>query len=82
MVRRPGPRLQLETRIKLPAAALVRLAEGKTTTSIWYCPAMAPGVAFQGPALILEDMATLLVLPDFDGWMDNLGHINLQARNP
>jgi N-methylhydantoinase A/oxoprolinase/acetone carboxylase beta subunit len=54
---------------------------GRTKTSIWYRPYLAPGGVFHGPALIVEDMATLLVLPEFDGRVDDLGHIHLQTRN-
>jgi N-methylhydantoinase A/oxoprolinase/acetone carboxylase beta subunit len=38
------------------------------------------GMAFRGPVLIVEEMATLLVLPEFDGRVDSLGHIHVQFR--
>ena len=76
----PSPLRHLGPRIDLPAAAEVWLPEGRTHTPIWYRPTLIPGITFRGPALIVEDMATLLVLAEFDGWVDDFGHIHLQAR--
>jgi N-methylhydantoinase A/oxoprolinase/acetone carboxylase beta subunit len=67
-------------RIKVPEATEVWLDTGKTTTPVWYRQTLATNIRFHGPALIIEDMATILVLPEFNGWVDDLGHIHLQAQ--
>jgi N-methylhydantoinase A len=76
------PLCRSETPVKVPDTSMVWLTEGRIKTPIWYRSALSPGMIFRGPLLILEDMATLLVLPEFDGWVDNLGHIHLQVREP
>jgi N-methylhydantoinase A/oxoprolinase/acetone carboxylase beta subunit len=65
--------------ITLPDTAMVWLVTGRTKTPIWYRPSLTPGFVFQGPALIVENTATTLVLPEFDGRVDDLGHIHLQV---
>lgn len=77
----PTPVGQSAVRIQLPYTTTVWLEAGRIKTPIWYRPYLAPGAVFHGPGLIVEDMATLLVLPEFDGRVDDLGHIHLQTRN-
>jgi N-methylhydantoinase A len=65
----------------LPRRGRVRLPRGPATVPFYYGPDLDPGFAFSGPALILEDYSTLLVLPGFQGRVLPRGQI-LLSRGP
>jgi N-methylhydantoinase A/oxoprolinase/acetone carboxylase beta subunit len=68
----------LRSRVSLPSRAQVRLPEGPAVVALHYRPGLSPGFSFQGPALLAEDHATLLVLPGFRGEVVDGGHVFLQ----
>ncbi|MFP3867490.1 MAG: hydantoinase/oxoprolinase family protein [Desulfobacteraceae bacterium] len=61
----------------LPSATEVWLPQGRARVPVYYRPHLPVGFDFGGPALIVEDFATLLVLPRFCGRVDAWGHIQL-----
>lgn len=61
-----------------PAQIEIWLPEGRAQVAVHYRPRLPGGFSFKGPALIVEDFATLLVLPEFSGQVDAWGHIHLQ----
>jgi N-methylhydantoinase A/oxoprolinase/acetone carboxylase beta subunit len=65
-------------RLSLPRSTSVWLPEGPVSLPLFYRPEMAPGLVFPGPALVLEDHATLLVLDGFQGEVLDQGHILLR----
>jgi N-methylhydantoinase A len=73
------PRLepQLSTLVSIPRQGQVWLQEGPATIPFYDRRELAPGGSFSGPALVLEDYATLLVLPGFRGEVLSRGHILL-----
>jgi N-methylhydantoinase A len=66
---RPEARPPREGRVWLPG--------GPATVTFYYLPELEPGCTFPGPALVLEDYSTLLVLPGFRGRVLPQGHILL-----
>jgi len=62
----------------LPSRARVWLPEGPAMVGLHYRPQLARGFAFPGPALLVEDHATLLVLPGWRGEVVEDGNIFLQ----
>jgi N-methylhydantoinase A len=62
----------------LPRRHLVTLASGPETVPLYWRPALEPGFTFPGPALILEEFATHLVLPGFRGEVTAAGHLVLR----
>lgn len=74
------PRLEMEigpSMPSLPAEVELWLPEGQARLPVYYRPRLCPGYSFQGPALVLEDFATLLILPEFSGRIDRWGNIHL-----
>jgi N-methylhydantoinase A len=65
-------------RLRLPPSGVVWLPSGPVTVPLYYRPQLAPGLAFPGPALVLEDHATLLVHPGFQVKVLGGGHLWLQ----
>ena len=65
-------------RLNLPRSTSVWLARGPATVPLYCRPELAPGRTFSGPALVLEDHATLLVLDGFRGEVLDRGHILLR----
>ncbi len=55
----------------------VCLPRGPAMVPFLYGPDLKPGFTFQGPALLLEDYSSLLVLPGFQGLVLPQGHILL-----
>ncbi len=55
-------------------------SEGPASLPLYYRPQLPSGYAFWGPALVLEDYASLLVLPDFRGEVLPQGHVLLTRR--
>ncbi len=81
----PLPRFQPAaslSRPALPRQARVCLPGGPATVPLYYLPELKPGTALEGPALVLEDFATLLVLPGFSGEMLAQGQVLLRRQNP
>jgi len=74
------PKLQpvAASRVRLPREGEVWLPQGPVTAPFYYRPELAPGTAIQGPALVLDDYATLLVLPGFRGEVLDQGHLLLR----
>lgn len=66
---------------QISATVPVWLAQGEKTIPVRWRGALAPHQVFTGPVLILEDLATLLVLPGFEGWADDWGHLHLRDRD-
>jgi N-methylhydantoinase A/oxoprolinase/acetone carboxylase beta subunit len=64
-------------RLSLPRSGTVWLPQGPVTAPLYYRPALAPGMVFSGPALVLEDHSTLLVLDGFQGEVLDQGHVRL-----
>ncbi len=73
---RPGgaPRLPV-----LPSKTMVWLPGGPASVPLFHRPQLEPGFVFSGPALVVEDYATLLVLPGFRGEVGPHGAIILTA---
>jgi N-methylhydantoinase A/oxoprolinase/acetone carboxylase beta subunit len=65
-------------RLSLPRSGRVWLSRGPAAVPLYYRPELTPGFAFSGPALVLEDHATLLVLPGFQAEVLAQGHILLR----
>ncbi len=63
----------------LPRRHLVTLPFGPEETALYWRPALEAGFTFSGPALILEEFATHLVLPDFRGEVAAGGHLILRC---
>jgi N-methylhydantoinase A/oxoprolinase/acetone carboxylase beta subunit len=63
----------------LPRQAEIILAEGPVRAPLHHRAALARGDSFQGPALVLDDFATLLVLPGFRAEVLAGGHLLLQG---
>ncbi len=63
--------------LQVPEQGRVWLPGGPAELPFYYRPFLAPGVTFQGPALVLEDYATVLVLPGFHGRVLPRGHLLL-----
>ncbi|MBW2135325.1 MAG: hydantoinase/oxoprolinase family protein [Deltaproteobacteria bacterium] len=64
--------------LPLPSQTEIWLPEGWAWVPVYYRPRLWSGFDFRGPALILEDFATLLVLPQFSGKVDAWGNIHLK----
>lgn len=54
-------------RLSLPARGQVWLPGGPATVPFYHRPHLQMGSDFRGPALLVEDHATLLVMPGFRG---------------
>jgi N-methylhydantoinase A len=65
-------------RFSLPRSGTVWLPQGPVTAPLYYRPALSPGSVFSGPALVLEDHSTLLVLDGFQGEVLDQGHVRLR----
>ena len=65
-------------RLSLPRSAPVWLEQGPVTVPLHYRPDLRPGSALAGPALILEDHSSLLVLEGFQGEVLDQGNILLR----
>lgn len=61
----------------LPRRHPVTLPTGPQEVPLYWRPALEAGFAFSGPALILEEFATHLVLPGFQGAVTEAGHLVL-----
>jgi N-methylhydantoinase A len=66
-------------RPKLPQQSLVTLPQGPAAVPLYWRSDLAPGFSFKGPALILEEFATHLVLPGFRGKVTAAGHLVLEG---
>jgi N-methylhydantoinase A len=66
-------------RLDLPRETELRLPGGVTRAPLYHREALAVGDSFPGPALVLEDFATLLVLPGFRAEVLAGGHLLLQG---
>jgi N-methylhydantoinase A/oxoprolinase/acetone carboxylase beta subunit len=66
------------SRVRLPRDGEVWLPQGPVTAPFFYRPELPPGKIIHGPALVLDDYATLLVLPGFRGEALNRGHLLLR----
>ncbi|MDP3183352.1 MAG: hypothetical protein Q8M54_11125 [Desulfobaccales bacterium] len=73
----PPFKLVANFRGALPRLSQVWLPKGPAYLPLYYRPRLAPGYAFWGPALVVEDYATLLVLPGFRGEVLPQGHVLL-----
>lgn len=80
----PGPTgemLRLEpqsvSRVSLPRCGRVWLPEGPAIIPFHDRGELQPGEAFAGPALVVEDYATLLILPGFRAEVLAQGHLLL-----
>jgi N-methylhydantoinase A len=62
----------------LPRRHRLILPSGPAEAPLYWRPHLEPGDSFSGPALILEEFATHLVLPDFRGEVTEAGHLVLQ----
>lgn len=65
-------------RLRLPPTDTVWLPAGSGPVPLYYRPNLTPGMVLAGPALVLEDHSTLLVLDGFQGEVLDRGHILLQ----
>jgi N-methylhydantoinase A/oxoprolinase/acetone carboxylase beta subunit len=65
------------SRINLPRRDSVWLPGGPVSMPLYYRPELQPGEVFPGPALVVEDHATLLVLPGFRVEVRPQGHLLL-----
>jgi N-methylhydantoinase A len=61
----------------LPRRHQVTLPSGPEETALYWRPALEAGFTFSGPALILEEFASHLVLPGFRGEVTAHGHLIL-----
>ena len=61
----------------LPRTATVWLPRGPVEAPLYYREDLKPGTVISGPALVLEDHATLLVAEDFQGEVLDQGHLRL-----
>jgi N-methylhydantoinase A len=59
----------------LPTRGLVRLPSGPAEVPFYWRPGLEAGFTFTGPALILEEFATHLILPGFRVEVSTLGHL-------
>jgi N-methylhydantoinase A/oxoprolinase/acetone carboxylase beta subunit len=82
--RAPAPTARLpvlkpvtSSRVQLPRSACLWLPQGPATVPLYYRPRLAPGTVLAGPALVLEDYATHLILPGFRAEVLEAGHILL-----
>jgi N-methylhydantoinase A len=73
----PGLAPRSSPRISLPRSGRVWLPEGPATLPIYERRELQPGVALAGPALVVEDYATLLILPGFRTAVLPQGHLLL-----
>lgn len=64
--------------LNLPREAEIHLSDGPTRVTLYQRPELAVGEAITGPALVLEDFATLLVLPGFRAEVLAGGHLLLK----
>jgi len=73
------PRLEerSSSRVSLPRQGRVWLPEGPATFPFYDRRELKPGDALAGPAMVLEEYATLLILPGFRGEVLNGGHLLL-----
>jgi N-methylhydantoinase A len=62
---------------KVPSRDTAWLPQGPVSLPIYYRPELEPGEGFPGPALIVEDHATLLVLAGFQVRVLPPGHLLL-----
>ena len=53
----------------------VWLPQGRAAARLFYRPDLEPGAVLTGPALILDDYATVLVLPGFQAQAQTQGHL-------
>jgi N-methylhydantoinase A/oxoprolinase/acetone carboxylase beta subunit len=63
----------------LPSRTTVRLPGGSASVPLFHRPQLETGFVFSGPVLVVEDYATLLVLPGFRGEVGPQGAIILTA---
>jgi N-methylhydantoinase A/oxoprolinase/acetone carboxylase beta subunit len=61
----------------LPARHPVTLPGGPAEVPVYWRPSLEPGFTLAGPALILEEFATHLVLSGFSGYITTAGHLIL-----
>jgi N-methylhydantoinase A/oxoprolinase/acetone carboxylase beta subunit len=66
--------------VDLPPEAEIRLPEGLIRAPLYRRPELAEGDFLPGPALVLEEFATLLVLPGFRAKVLAGGHLLLTGR--
>ncbi len=64
--------------LRLPPAGTLWLPEGPVPVPLYYRPNLTPGMVMAGPALVLEDHSTLLVLDGFQGEVLGGGHVLLR----
>lgn len=62
----------------LPTETEVWLEEGCRRLPLFYRHRLLPNQELPGPSLVLEDSATLLILPGFSGRLDKWGNLHLQ----
>jgi N-methylhydantoinase A/oxoprolinase/acetone carboxylase beta subunit len=65
-------------RLRLPPTGTVWLPEGPATIPLYYRPNLTAGTVLAGPALVLEDHSTLLILDGFQGEVLDRGHVWLR----
>jgi N-methylhydantoinase A/oxoprolinase/acetone carboxylase beta subunit len=56
-------------------AAFKEAAAARAAARLFYRPDLEPGAVLKGPALILDDYATVLVLPGFQAQAQTQGHL-------
>jgi N-methylhydantoinase A len=73
------PRLRPVAHLKVswPRHAQVWLPAGPAAVPLYYAPQLKTGAQVAGPALILDDYATLLLMPGFGGEVLPQGHLHL-----
>jgi N-methylhydantoinase A len=64
--------------LTLPRSGTVWLPQGPVTVPLYYRPDLRPGAVFSGPALVLEDHATLMVADGFEAEVLEQGHLLLR----
>ena len=71
------PRLRpvAAAKVSLPPRGEVWLPRGRAAARLFYRPDLEPGAVLTGPALILDDYATVLVLPGFQAQAQTQGHL-------
>jgi N-methylhydantoinase A/oxoprolinase/acetone carboxylase beta subunit len=65
-------------RPQLPRSGTVWLPRGPVSVPVYYRPDLKGGMVFSGPALVLEDHATLLVAQGFQAEVLDQGHLQMR----
>jgi N-methylhydantoinase A len=65
------------SQVRLPREGKVWFPKGAVSVPFYYLPELPSGRCLEGPALVLDDYATLLVWPGFRGEVLESGHLLL-----